>query len=227
MGKKGNSRHMKSLNAPKFFGVHRKECKYVAKPHAGRHTLERAASLALVLEKTAVAKSMGEAKRMLVARSILVNGKTITDSKYAVGLNDVVEITTEGKRYKIDINRQGHMVPVQMEKAESSNTYKVLGKYKIKKGVLMLRLHDGSVIAGNAEINVSDSIQVDHSRKIVSQLKMGEGAQCRVIDGAHVGAHGTIKELVKGGMNRASAVIIAQTDGSTFQTPVRNIMVIK
>jgi small subunit ribosomal protein S4e len=227
MGKKGNSRHMKSLNAPKFFGVHRKENKYVAKPRAGRHTLARAVSLTLLLEKTAIVKNMDEAKRILSARGVLVNGKVIRDFKYAVGLNDVVEIPIEGKRYRIDINDQGHMSPVAIDKQESSTTYKVLGKYKIGEGKLMLRLHDGSVIAGSAEINVSDSVQLDKSKKMVSHLKMGEGSQCRVIDGAHVGAHGTIKELVKGGMNRDRAVIITQKDGSTFQTPVRNIMVIK
>ncbi len=227
MGKKGNSRHMKSLNAPRFFSIHRKENKYVTKPRAGRHTLERAIPLALLLEKTAAAKSMDEAKRMLSVRSVKVNGKVVKDSKYAVGLNDIVEITSEGKYYKIDINSQGHVTPVPMDKPESTNLYKVLGKYKVKGGKLMLRLHDGSVVAGKADISVSDSVLIDNSRNIMSHLKMDAGAKCRVIEGAHVGTHGAIKELVKGGMNRASSVIIEATDGSTFQTPVRNIMVTK
>jgi small subunit ribosomal protein S4e len=227
MGKKGNTRHMKCLNAPRFFNIHRKENKYVAKPRAGRHKLDRAISLSLLLAKTASARNMDEAKRMLSARSVLVNGRIVKDSKYAVGLNDIIEIASEGKYYRIDIDSQGHVVPAAVDKPDSANLYKVLGKYKVRGGNLMLRLHDGSVVVGSADISVSDSVMVDNSRKIVSHLKMDTGAKCRVIDGAHVGTHGAIKELVKGGMNKDSSVIIEQKDGSTFQTPVRNIMVTK
>jgi small subunit ribosomal protein S4e len=225
MAKKGNTRHMKRLNAPRFFDIHRKEQKYVTKPRAGRHSLARAIPVSLLLEKTASAKSMDEAKRMLSARSVLVNGRVVKDSKYAVGLNDIVEITSEGKRFRIDINSQGHAVPTPVDKPEGANLYKVLGKYKVKGGKLMLRLHDGSVVAGRADISVSDSVLIDNSGSIVSHLKMGTGAQCMVIEGTHVGTHGAVKELVKGGMNRPGSVIIEQKDGSTFQTLVRNIMV--
>ncbi len=218
---------MKSLNAPRFFDIHRKENKYVTKPRAGRHTLDRAIPLALLLRKTTIAKSMDEAKRILSVRSVKVNGKFVKDSKYAVGLNDIIEITSEGKYYKIDINAQGHIAPTPMEKPDSTILYKVLGKYKVKGNKLMLRLHDGSVVAGSADIKVSDSVLIDSSRKIVSHLKIDTGAKCRVIDGAHVGTHGSIKELVKGGMNKASSVIIEEKSGNTFQTPVRNIMVTK
>jgi len=102
----------------------------------------------------------------------------------------------------------------------------VLGNYMAMGNRLMLRLHDGSVVEGKADINVNDSITIEKG-KIASHLKMGAGAHCRVIDGAHVGTSGEIKELIAGGMNRPSAVTVAQKDGGTFQTPVRNIMVTK
>ena len=47
MASKGNSRHIKNLNAPRYFAVPRKESKYVVKADAGRHTLDK--SIALIL----------------------------------------------------------------------------------------------------------------------------------------------------------------------------------
>ena len=44
MAEKGNSRYMKRLNAPEYFGIHRKEHAYVTKPNPGRHTLEQVRS---------------------------------------------------------------------------------------------------------------------------------------------------------------------------------------
>src|SRR5271157_5775218 len=181
MAHKGNERHMKRLNAPLFQDIHRKEQKYVIRPRAGRHALSRAVPIALMLEKISSVVSMREAKSILSRGSVLVNGKTIKDCKYAVGLNDIIEVPSAGVGYRIDIDKQGHIAAVKTEKKESANLYKVLGKYKASGGKLMLRLHDGSVINGKADISVSDSVIVDNSRKIVSHLKMDAGAHCKVI----------------------------------------------
>ena len=227
MGKKGNSRHMKSLNAPRFFDIHRKENKYVTKPRAGRHTLDRAIPLALLLRKTTIAKSMDEAKRMLSVRSVKVNGKFVKDSKYAVGLNDIIEITSEGKYYKIDINAQGHIAPTPMEKPDSTILYKVLGKYKVKGNKLMLRLHDGSVVAGSARHQSQrfcidrqqqeDSLTLEdrHGSKVQSHRRSARG-------------NSRLDQRTRQGRHEQGQLCNNRREGrQQVQTLVRNIMVTK
>lgn len=225
MAKHGNARHMKRLNAPAFFDIHRKEHKYVTRPRAGRHTLKNAVPIALLLEKLEFAKNVVGAKRMLNTRTVLVNGNPVKDRKYAVGLNDIVEIAAEGKRFRIGMDEQGQVKALPVGEQEA-NLYKVLGKYKEQGGRLMLRLHDGSAVPGSAEIRVSDSVTVEKG-KVAERLKLGEGAQCTVIGGMHAGTEGAVKGLLKGSVSREGSVIIERKDGSRFETLVRNIIVTK
>ena len=94
MAKKGNSRHMKRLNAPIFFGIHRKEHKYMTKPSAGRHTLARCDTDIAAPQEVGSRRARQDAKRMLDASAAIhVNNSVVKDRKYAVGLNDVIEIS--------------------------------------------------------------------------------------------------------------------------------------
>jgi small subunit ribosomal protein S4e len=218
MGEKGNSRYMKRLNAPNFFGIHRKERAYITKPNAGRHSLQKCIPLSLVARKLGVAKTTDEAARAIRAKTFTVNGKIIQEPKYPVGIGDMV--ATGGETYRIWVNEQGKST---LEPSKAEPFFKVVGKFKGPKNKLMLRLHDGTVIAAKSDIAVNDSVTLK-SGKIEKTFKLAPGARCSVVDGVHVGAQGTIVNLVEGTMHKSRSLVI-ESGSSKFETLVRNIMV--
>ncbi|MDE1865654.1 MAG: hypothetical protein KGH94_03405 [Candidatus Micrarchaeota archaeon] len=219
MAGKGNSRYLKRLNSPEFFGIHRKERAYITKPNSGRHSLERCVPLSLAARKLGVAKTTTEAEKSIKAKAFKINGKVVTEPKYPIGIGDILE--TGGDSHRLWINEQGK---VAFQKAESKDPlYKVVGKYKGKSNKLMLRLHDGTSIEGKSDISVNDSVILKEG-KIDRTIKLAPGARCSVVDGVHVGAQGTVVNLVEGTMHKPRSLVI-ESGSSKFETLVRNILV--
>ncbi len=222
MANKGSTRHMKSIAAPKYFGVQRKANYYVLKPNPGRHTLQTSVAIEHALKKMDIASTKGEAGKLLKSGAILVNGRAVSEPKYPVGLNDVIELPKEHKSYSAGIDALGKIK--FEETSEKSRLLRVLGKYRTKKGSLMARLHDGSNVVASNDIHVNDSVVLENG-KIKKVMQMRVGAECTVIGGVHVGTAGKIKEIKKGSMNIRATVLIAPGSGDAFETLVKNIMV--
>jgi small subunit ribosomal protein S4e len=226
MAKMGNVRHIKSLNAPLFFGIHRKGNIYVTKPNPGRHSLPRSVSLSLMLERLSLASNNSDAERVLKSGKILVNSKPVKEPHYPVGLNDAIEIKGENRYFRVGVNNKGRMSVEETKKPDyESMLYKVTGKYKAPSSALMLRLNDGRVVKGKKEINVNDSVMINLKGEVSKVLKLDVGARCIVADGVHVGSSGSIKGLVAGTLHRRQSVTVQQSDGKEFDTLVKNIMV--
>lgn len=226
MANKGKSRHIKGLNAPRYFAIHRKEQRYVAKANPGRHSLDKSITLLLFATKAELTESAKDSRRIIKAGSIHVNGKPVKDPKYPIGLNDTIEIPSEKKFYKIGITELAKVAINPISKpGHEAMLYKVIGKYKAKGEKLMLRLHDGSAIAGTKDIKVNDSVVLDSKRKISKVLKLDIGAECEVVDGVHVGTTGKVQKLGEGTMHKTQSATIEQKGGNKFETLVKNIMV--
>ena len=88
MGGKGNSRYMKRLNAPRYFGVHRKEHAYVTKPNPGRHTLDKCVPLSVAVIKLSLANNNREAFKVIKTGAVMVNSRVIREPKYPIGMED-------------------------------------------------------------------------------------------------------------------------------------------
>ncbi len=211
---------MKRLNSPEFFGIHRKERAYITKPNAGRHSLERCIALSLAARKLGLAKTTAEAEKTIKAKVFKVNGKTITEPKYPVGIGDILE--GAGESHRLWINEQGK-ITFEKASAKEEPLYKVVGKYKDASNKVMLRLHDGSVIAAKTDISVNDSV-ILKGGKIEKTFKLAPGALCSVVNGVHVGAKGTVVNLVEGTMHKPRSLVI-ESGSSKFETLVMNIMV--
>jgi ribosomal protein S4E len=219
MGGKGNSRYLKRLNSPEFMGIHRKERAYITKPAAGRHNLQTCIALSVAAQKLGVADTTDEAKRAIRAKAFKINGNVITEPKYPVGLGDILETGTD--TFKIWINKQGKII---FEPSKTKDPlYKVVGKFKDKANKMMLRLHDGSVMAAKSDISVNDSV-ILKAGKIEKTIKLAPGARCSVVAGVHVGKEGTVVNLVEGTMHKSRSLVI-ESGSAKFETLVRNILV--
>jgi small subunit ribosomal protein S4e len=228
MANRGKSRHMASLAAPKYFAIERKTHKYIKKPNPGRHTLDRCISLLLALKKLGVASTTIEASRVLRSGIVRVNGRVVREAKFPIGLNDIVAVDG-ASAYKTGIDR---LAKVSFEEVKNpdynSMLYRVVGKYKAKKGQIMLRLHDGSAVKSGNDAKVNDSVIVDSKKGVKEVLRMDVGAECVVISGVHVGAVGRIKSIKLGTVKTdASAMIIPKKgEEEEFETVIRNIMIV-
>ncbi len=227
MAIKGNSRHIKRLNAPAYFGTERKAGKYVIKASPGRHTKDKSIALALFAKKAGLVARTGEAIKVIKGGALMVNGKRVSDPAYPVGLGDIVSAKDTGKEFVIGIDNYGK-VSLQSAEKGAVPTYKVVRKYKTAKGSIMIGLHDGSIIKGTNDIKTNDSIKLSADGKgIGSILAFGEGKKCMIIDGVHVGSTGVIKKVNNGTMHSGKTVMVEDSEGNSFETLVRNIMVIE
>lgn len=226
MAKMGNVRHLKSLNAPLFFGGGRKSLVYVTKPDPGRHTLDSSISLLTLLKRLSIASKSADAKRIINGGLILVNGKKIKERNYPVGFNDTIEVANENRYYRIRINNKGQMITEEAKKPDyDSMIFKVTGKYKVKDNQIMLKLQDGKSVKGKADAKVNDSVIIDSKDVVSKVLKLDMGAQCTVLGGVHAGASGKISSIIEGTLHRRQSVMVQQKDGKEFETLVRNVMV--
>jgi small subunit ribosomal protein S4e len=223
MANKGSSSHMKRLNAPRYFAIHRKEHKYTIKQNPGRHTLAKSIALTLMIEKVGLAPTRAESNRAIREGLASVNGKKIMDPKYPVGLNDSISIGPE--HFMIKINEKGQIHILKNEKHAAKQLYKVVGKYKYAGNKIMLRLHDGNAVNGTNDANVDDSVLISDG-KISKVVKFHSGSKCEIIDGVHVGKAGTIKEVNAGNMHRSKSVLVEQHNGEKFETLAKNIIVV-
>ncbi len=225
MARHGNSRHLNRLATSTYARVNRKTTKYLAKPSAGRHTLERSIALVVLLrDKLALASNAGEARKVIKSGSVEVNGRRVTDDRYPVGFGDVVKLVQTGEAYVIGVGKGGD---IKLDKAagkEQGRTIKIIGKYVSRGRKVMLRLYDGTTVPGDAAAKVNDSVLIEGG-KIKSVLKFESGAKLIVVKGAHASETGTLKEIKAGSATSVAAVMI-ESKGGTFETPVENVMVV-
>ncbi|MGC8622659.1 MAG: S4 domain-containing protein [Candidatus Micrarchaeia archaeon] len=227
MASKGNSRHVKSLNAPRYFGTPHKEYKYVVKPNAGRHNLSESIALLLAIRKLNPESRNREIYKLIKSGEVQVNGQKVVDPKFPIGISDIVSFKSSDKKFTLVINKQGKSELAEGV-SEFSQLYKVIGKYKQKGNKIMIRLHDGRIIEGQKDISVNDSVKLSNG-KVEKHIKMGEGARCFVFRGNHVGSKGIIRKISPGTKTIGKSVIIesesASSSHETFETLMRNIMV--
>ncbi len=225
MGGKGNTRHINRFAASNYTGISRKSSVYLTKQNPGRYTLQNSMAIMTVLkEKMNVAIDAREAVILLKNGSVLVNGNAIKDRRYPVGFGDIITLKPSGESYRIDVAKRGTIKVDEKADHKASRPTKVIGKYIGPKNKVMLRLYDGTVLPGKADVKVNDSVTLK-GKSIGSVIKFSKGAKCYVIKGAHASESGTIKEITQGSATRAAIVQIDSGNG-TFQTLVDNVMVV-
>ncbi|MEM1800921.1 MAG: S4 domain-containing protein, partial [Desulfurococcaceae archaeon] len=91
MAKMGGSRHLKALAAPEFWPILRKEYKWTVKPSPGPHPVDRCIPLLiLVRDILKYAKTGKEARRLISEGHFAIDGRTVRDYKFPVGIMDII-----------------------------------------------------------------------------------------------------------------------------------------
>ncbi len=182
--------HQKRLSAPKTYKIPRKVSKWVVKPSPGPHNKDAIPLLVLVRDFLELADTGREARRIISAGEILVDGVVRKDYKFPVGLFDVVTIPKIEKSYRILFDEKGRYIPKEVEDADLK-LYKITNKTLVRGGKVQLNLFDGTNILGSNEYKTKDSILLKiPDKEVVDHLKFEEGALVMITGGTHAGEIG-------------------------------------
>lgn len=236
MGRMGGSRHLKALAAPAFWPILRKEYKWTVKPSPGPHSIERSIPLLLVVRDVLkYAKTAREARKLISEGHFKVDGRVRKDYKHAVGIMDVLEITTTNEVFRVIPAPTKVLDLIRIPQEESRlKPCRIENKTTVKNGHIQLNLHDGR----NILIRVSDPknpvedtyetlgtvlISIDDST-IHDYIPLEKGVIAIVAGGRNVGRVGKIMDIIPGALKRRKYIVTLQDKyGNLFQTSLEYV----
>ena len=235
MTKTGGSKHQKRVASPRNWALPRKKHKFAFRADPGPHSRDKCIPLGILLRDVLhLAETNREIKIILNKHLVKIDNKIVTNSKYPIGLMDVLEIDGINKKYRILPHEKHVMMPYEMGKeAATSKLCQIMNKTTIKGGIIQLNLHDGRNILLPKEAGIeqkyktNDSIEIKlPSQEIVNHFPFKEGMYAIITAGRNVGKHGSIKEFQWRFGPRASTVTLVSPDGTEVQTTPEYIFVI-
>ena len=189
--------HHKRLVMPRTWPLTRKTNIWAQKPNPSGHSIEMCMPLGIILRDVlGVAHNMREAKRILHARKVMVDGKVETDRARGVGLMDVLTVGDDNYRCILDTNGKLRYRAIP-KKSAASKICRVKGKTTVKGGKTQVHLHDGRNILmdESPEYNTGDSLVISlPDQKVTSHIQMKKGANAFLTGGSHIGETAVIKD---------------------------------
>lgn len=234
MARKGGRKQLKRSPAPAFWPIHRKEAKWAPMTRPGSHPRDRSFPLILVVrEILGYASTAREAVRIIAGSKVQVDRISRRNSRFPVGLMDVVQIGGTGQTFRM-LPRPGRGLSLtSIQESESEyKLCKVVGKTTIGKGALQLNLHDGRnltldpkrVQKDHEEFSVGSAVHLSiPSQQILGVVPFQRGSLGLVTQGKNQGLHGKILSTTEGSQARASVAEI-ELAGNSFQTPADYVL---
>ncbi len=215
------SKHLKRLAAPRSWAIPRKTNVYTTKPSPGAHATEDALPLATVVRDFLhLAETGREARRVIGAGEIHVDGRRVTDAKFAVGFQDIVAVPKIKKAWRVVVDEKARLrlAPIE-EKAAAWKLCQIRDKTTITGGRTQLNLHDGrNVLVKKDDYKTGDVLRIEvPSQKIVGHFPLKEGAQVFITSGRHVGEVAPVKAIEVTRSHKPNLVHL-QGDDATFTT---------
>lgn len=193
------SEHLKSYFAPKSWKVKKKYVKFISKPNPGPHKIGMSLPLNVIIRDIlGYAKSLREVKFILKNKNVAVDGVRRRDSRFPVGLFDVLSFNETGEHFRVILDAKGKIELVKIDKQESSHKIcKIIGKTAIK-GNVQLNLNDGKNIIADAQYKVGDSVvlALNGKAKIKEKISLDKNALIYLTDGKHIGETGKVVDII-------------------------------
>ncbi len=217
--------HQKRLSAPKTYKIPRKVAKWTVKPSPGPHDKNAVPLLIIVRDFLQLADNSREARKIISAGEILVDGVPRKDYKFPVGLFDVVKIPKLNKSYRIVFDEKGRYVPIEIED-DNLKLYKIKNKTMVRGGKVQLNLFDGTNVLAENEYKTKDSLLMEiPSKKIVDHLPFEIGALVMITGGTHAGEIGRVKDyrVIRGS---SPNLVTVEVEGRELTTIVDYVFVV-
>ncbi|MBS3050628.1 MAG: hypothetical protein J4400_00565 [Candidatus Aenigmarchaeota archaeon] len=196
----------KRYHAPKFWTVKTKEKECIRLGRGRRDILGHA-------------RTMNEAKKILLAGVIRVNDTVRKEHGFPVGLMDTVDVG--GDFYRVVPSKKG----LALYKTEQSHIRlaKITNKTSVKKGKLQLNFHDGTnMLVDKDNYKTSDVVSIDTAHNTIKDtVKFEKGSFAVVTGGNNTGFKGTIESIDR----KLKTVIIAGGE-KKLPVPIRYVFVV-
>ncbi len=195
------SKKLKRQMAPTFWGITRKEKRFVVTVKPGPHSKNYSIPNAVFLRDTLkLTKTLRESKSVIYEGKVTVDGVKRKSLHHGIGLMDVVELDGISDVYRLVPQNGQILQPLKIDSSEKSKKIlKLTSKTTIKNGKTQLGFHDGSSMIVDIKINVGDSclMQVPE-QKILEVIKLEKGSQVIVTKGVNAGKIGKVEEVKEG-----------------------------
>ena len=220
------SKKLKRQMAPLFWGITRKEKRFVITVKPGPHKKNNAIPTAVFLRDTLkIVTSLREAKTSIYSGKVKIDGEVRKSLHHAIGLMDVVELENVPDIYRLVPSEKKLLTPIKINESEKSKKLvRVVSKTTINKGKLQIGFHDGRSTISDTKVNVGDTclIQIPDV-KILEVIKLEAGSQGLVIRGANSGQIGKIEAIEDGTFILPKRVILS-LDERKIEIPADIIM---
>ena len=228
MGTIAGSKKLKRQMAPMFWGINRKDKRFVITVRPGSHPKNNSIPSAVLLRDTLKqVKTLREAKSSIYGGKIKVDGVIQKSLHHSIGLMDVIELEGVTDVYRL-VPKDGHiLIPIKINPDEKSKKLaKVKSKTTIKNGQTQLGFHDGRTILTDMDVNVSDVclLQIP-KQKILSVIKFEKNSQVIVTKGINAGRVGIVNEIKKGTFTLPKRISLL-IDDKTVEIPANITMVV-
>lgn len=211
------SKHMKRLATPRSWVIPRKTNVYTTKPRPGAHSVERALPLATILRDVlGLAETGREARRVIGAGEVMVDGRVVKDAKFAVGFQDVVTVPKVGKSWRVTLDEKARLRLAPVDAKTNWKLSQVVGKSTVKGGLTQLNLHDGrNLLVKKDDYATGDVLRLElPSQKVLGHFPLKEGASVFITDGRHAGEIAPVKSIEVTRSHKANLIHLAGASAS-------------
>ena len=201
MVKIAGSKKLKRQMAPLFWGITRKEKRFVVTVKPGSHSRNASIPSAVFLRDTLkIVKTLREAKFAIYNGKVTVDGIKRKSLHHGIGLMDVIELDGLNEIYRLVPKNGALLKPIIINSAEKSKKLvQVKSKTTIKNGKTQIGFHDGRSLIDETKISVDDAcvLQIPE-QKILDVIKLEKGARVLITRGINAGKIGTVNAIKEG-----------------------------
>ena len=214
--------------APLFWGINRKNKRFVITVRPGSHPKNRSIPAAILLRDVLkMVTTLREAKSVIYNGKVIVDGIIRKSLHHSIGLMDVIELQGISDVYRL-VPTHGHILqPIKIDSSEKSKKIvKVTSKTTIRGKKIQLGFHDGRTIIADNNVNVGDSclIQIPE-QKILDVIKLEKDSLVIVIKGANTGQIGHINNINEATFTLSKRINLT-IDKKKFEMPSDLVIVI-
>jgi small subunit ribosomal protein S4e len=195
------SKKLKRQMAPQFWGIKRKDKRFVITVRPGPHNKEYSVPTAVFLRDVLkIVTTLREAKAAIYSGKVKIDGVVRKSLHHAIGLMDVVELENVPETYRL-VPMEGKLLkPLQIKDSEKTKKLvRVTSKTTISKGRMQIGFHDGRSTISDTKVNVGDTclIQIP-DQKILEVIKLEKDSHVLVTRGINAGQIGIIESVEEG-----------------------------
>ena len=222
------SKKLKRQMAPQFWGITRKDKRFVVTVRPGPHKKKYSVPTAVFLRDTLkIVTSLREAKTVIYSGKVKIDGVIRKSLHHAIGLMDIVELENVSDIYRLVPTEGKLLKPIKINESEKTKKLvRVISKTTINNGKTQIGFHDGRSTISDTVVSVGDTclIQIP-DQKIIEVIKLEAGYQGLVTRGINAGQIGKIETIEEGTFILPKRVVLALEDRK-IEIPADIIMAI-